>query len=111
MSNGDTKVEFAVNALCRASEGLPNCTNPCPRGGTWDGAGCFIRTAPNGTTGFLYGTGFYYQRITTTAATACPGGGTYDGANCLLQEVPAGATAFLRNNALYLAGACANVAW
>ena len=111
VTNGDTQVEFAVTALCNASEGLPNCANPCPRGGMWDGAGCFVRTAPNGTTGFLYGTGFYYQRLTTDPATACPGGGTYDGANCLLQPVPAGATAFLRNNALYLQGACANVSW
>ncbi len=71
----------------------------CPFGGWFDGANCYLGSAPNGTTAFIYAGNYYY---TALPGPSCPLPGTwYDGANCFVQAVPPGATPFIFDNNWY----------
>lgn len=86
--------EFFTTSAC-------TCDNPCPSGGSYDGANCQIGQAPAGTTAFIYGGNYYY---TALSGNSCPYPGSwYDGANCYVQPVPAGVTPFIWANNWYYA--------
>ncbi len=62
---------------------------------SFDGANCFVRTAPPGSHPFIYANSYY---VKSQATTNCPMG-SYDGANC---KVKSGSpTPFIKNNSFY----------
>ena len=82
-----------------ATTGSCSCANPCPSGGSYDGANCWFGTAPSGTTAFIWSNNYYYSAL---PGNSCPVAGSwYDGANCYLQAVPAGVDPFIWNNGWY----------
>ena len=57
----------------------------CPYGGTWDGAGCLIETAPPGETASIIGDDFYY---TPVGCCSCPtSGANLTGTGCLVTHI------------------------
>lgn len=109
VSNNGKVAGFYVNHLCAPHAGVANCANPCPKEGAFDGVGCFLRTAPTGTSAIVHDNAFYYQRLSANEAEACPAGGELDGANCRLGAAPAGTTAFLKADRFYVNATCGNV--
>lgn len=80
------------------------CQNPCPHGGNFDGANCYMGTPPSGTKAFIYGGNYYY---TPVGANSCPKGGSrFDGANCFVQPVPKGTKPFIYANNWYYQNVC-----
>jgi hypothetical protein len=65
----------------------------------FDGANCFIFTAPWGTMAFKFGNPPNWY---TQALSSCPFGTTFDGANCVVKAAPSGMTAMHFNNNWYL---------
>lgn len=79
------------------NSGVAPCANPCPDGGSYDGANCYVGTPPGGTKAFLYAGNYYY---TPKANKTCPvSGSNYDGANCYVRRAPA--QAFIWSNNWY----------
>lgn len=77
---------------------LPN--DQCPGDPFFDGANCYIGSAPSGTNGFIYNDTFYYSPID---CCDCPlPGSWFDGANCFVQAIPSGRIGFVYNNKWYL---------
>ncbi len=79
--------------------------DPCNCDGDFDGQNCFVDTAPNGSTAFIYGANgngsFYYTPIN---GNQCPLQGSYfDGANCFVENIPNGCIPFIHNNSFYIA--------
>lgn len=71
----------------------------CPYIGSYDGANCYVGTAPTGTTAFIHNGNFYYTPLNGT----CPyPGSSYDGANCYVTAIPSGAQPFIHNNKWYV---------
>lgn len=102
---------FYVTATCSATANTPNCADPCPVDGTYDGANCYIFTSPGGTAPFVYQNGFYYTAV--AGPDPCPYEGPYgvwyDGLNCYLNyTAPSGSGPFLNGNDFYLTAACGN---
>ncbi len=65
--------------------------------GNWNGGyGCYVGTAPSGTTAFMYPNkfgNFYYTKVST--GTTCPYPGSwYDGANCYVCDIPDNTTTY-----------------
>jgi hypothetical protein len=77
----------------------PPATN-CPYMGSYDGANCYIGSAPSGTSAFIYANNFYY---TPVGASTCPYPGSwYDGANCFVANIHASADPFIYANNWYV---------
>ncbi len=89
--------------------GTPSPAVHCQVPATWwngsqsawyDGANCFLRTEPAGTSLFVYANKYYMM---ATPSHTCPKGG-FDGVHCFVRVKPPGG--FVWNNAFYgLAGA------
>ncbi|KAK2170739.1 hypothetical protein LSH36_1g25004 [Paralvinella palmiformis] len=75
---------------------LPS-SGECPAGTSYDGANCFIMSAPWATTAFIYDNNFY-----TTARKTCAESTqfSFDGANCRYVKSP-GPNPFIWNDAYY----------
>ncbi len=93
----------------------PNCLNPCPTGGVFDGANCYMWSVP-GNAPFVWQGGLYYQPVWHPNGS-CPHPGydnwnnisypaTFDGANCYLGNF--GPNPFVWGGNYYLARACTN---
>lgn len=92
------------------------CANPCPFGGTFDGANCYMFTWP-GVTPFIWGGNAYYAPVWHPGGL-CPhtaynlANGTsatpwFDGANCVVFLGPGGGQLpFLWDNKYYLTPTC-----
>lgn len=75
------------------------CANPCPHGGSFDGANCYVGSPPAGTNAFLYAGNYYY---TPAPGRSCPRPGSrFDGANCLVAQAPKQAGPFIWSNNWY----------
>jgi hypothetical protein len=78
------------NAFYVRPGGTPKCPPTVDGYKTnFDGANCYILTAPWGTSAFLFDGNWY-----TTPLRGCPAHTTFDGANCLVAAAPAGSSAF-----------------
>eukprot|EP00565_Helicotheca_tamesis_P003128 CAMPEP_0185723844 /NCGR_PEP_ID=MMETSP1171-20130828/544_1 /TAXON_ID=374046 /ORGANISM="Helicotheca tamensis, Strain CCMP826" /LENGTH=600 /DNA_ID=CAMNT_0028391599 /DNA_START=126 /DNA_END=1928 /DNA_ORIENTATION=- len=76
-----------------------SCPNPCPHGGMYDGAHCYVGSPPAGTTAFVWGGNYYYTPI---GANGCPMTGSwYDGANCYVSDAPDDEDPFVWSNNWY----------
>ena len=85
--------------------------NPCPNGGSYDGANCLVATPPGGAKAFLLDGNFYYPFLSSNPATQCPLGSS-DTANCFLGYTPEDAVPFLYQNRYYYSATCnAGVEW
>ncbi|HXU46075.1 MAG TPA: serine protease [Thermoanaerobaculia bacterium] len=91
------------------------CTNPCPTGGVYDGANCYMWSVP-GNAPFIWQGGLYYQPLWHPNGP-CPHPGpnnwslvnypaTFDGANCYFGNF--GPNPFIWGGNYYLAAACQN---
>lgn len=77
------------------------CADPCPQGGWYDGANCYMGSAPSGTNAFIWNNNYYHS---AQPGNQCPLPGTwYDGANCFVDDVPPGVTPFIWSNNWYYA--------
>jgi hypothetical protein len=77
----------------------PSLALNCPCGG-YDGANCYVGTAPSGTTAFIYSNNFYYTPVN---GNQCPlAGSSFDGANCFVRSIPSNTTGFIFNNSWYV---------
>jgi len=103
---GSSGAEPAIVAQARktaasgqaGANNLP-CANPCPHGGKYDGANCYVGSPPSGTKAFLYGNNYYY---TPAPGNTCSMSGSwYDGANCYLRAAPRQASPFIWSNNWY----------
>tara|TARA_R110001592_G_scaffold325782_4_gene606142 strand:+ start:26397 stop:28055 length:1659 start_codon:yes stop_codon:yes gene_type:complete len=92
----------------QSSTGPIDLHTPCPCGGDFDSKNCFIATAPEGSTPFIYDTenstvnngNFYYTPIN---GNQCPlPGSYYDGNNCFVQTIPNNCIPFIHNNSFYI---------
>ncbi len=95
--------EVVKKARKRAQAGGANnsntCNNPCPKGGKYDGANCYIGSAPGGTKAFIYHNNYYY---TPLPGNRCPlPGSGFDGANCYVKPAPKGTKPFIYANNWY----------
>ncbi|MCF6319518.1 MAG: hypothetical protein L3J83_09625 [Proteobacteria bacterium] len=71
----------------------------CPFGGWYDGANCYLGSAPEGTTAFIWSGNYYYSAL---PGELCPlVGSWYDGANCFFQPVAPGSSPFVYANNWY----------
>ncbi len=88
------------------------CTNPCPSGGVYDGANCYMWSVP-GNTAFVYNGAFYYKPLWHPSG-ACPNAvwdmfnntsiqPFFDGANCYIASAGGGPSPFLYDNNYYIA--------
>ena len=76
-----------------------NNSTYCPYIGSWDGANCYVGSAPSGTQAFIYANNFYYTDINGS----CPYPGSwFDGANCYVTSIPSGASPFIWHNNWYV---------
>lgn len=77
----------------------PSLTPTCPCG-NYDGANCYVGTAPSGTSAFIYSNNFYYTPVN---GNQCPlPGSSFDGANCFVRSIPSNTTGFIYNNSWYV---------
>ncbi len=96
----DTYTVFArVSSFVSWIDSQVNCV-PCPLSGSWyDGANCYVATAPAYTTPFAYENNLYY---TPASTPTCPmSDSSYDGANCYRGTPPWGSSAFIHNGNMY----------
>lgn len=101
--HGQSGGEPAVVAAARKAK-AGGCANPCPHGGAFDGANCYLGSAPGGTKAFVYAGAYYY---TPTGPGRCPQPGSrFDGANCFVQKAPAGTSPFIYDNNWYYKNVC-----
>jgi hypothetical protein len=107
VTNDNDLGKFYLEPTCNVTANMPNCPNPCPSGGKFDGFGCRLRSAPSGTVPFIYENGFYYQAINDPEP--CWKGGGFDGSNCRLQDGVAGA--FIRGLDFYAPAQCPVIPW
>ncbi|MEZ4448046.1 MAG: hypothetical protein R3B09_01120 [Nannocystaceae bacterium] len=99
--HGQSGAEPAIVAAARKVQG-GGC-QPCPKGGSFDGANCYIGAAPTGTKAFLYAGNYYYTAVNRT----CPlSGSRFDGANCLVSKAPDGTKPFIYANNWYYENMC-----
>jgi hypothetical protein len=95
------KKSFANYVTIDQNTGSCACSNPCPQGGHYDGANCYLGTPPSGTNAFIWQDHYYYTAVGTNS---CPLSGTwYDGANCVFQPIPSGVNPFIYQNHFYYA--------
>lgn len=96
------------------------CTNPCPTGGVYDGANCFMYAVP-GNVPFIWGGNFYYGRVDDHPGSPCPHmvhdhltntwrPASFDGANCYIASANGGPNPFIWSNNYYISRACSNCA-
>ncbi len=91
--------EVVKKARKRAQAGVGACSNPCPKGGTYDGANCHMGRPPSGTKAFIYRSNYYY---TPLPGNRCPlPGSGFDGANCYVKPAPKGTKPFVYANSWY----------
>lgn len=101
--HGQSGAEPAIVAQARKAQ-AGSCQNPCPSGGKFDGANCYMGSAPAGTKAFLYAGNYYY---TPAGPGRCPmPGSRFDGANCLVQPAPKGTSPFIYDNNWYYKNVC-----
>ncbi|MEZ4382677.1 MAG: hypothetical protein R3A79_15170 [Nannocystaceae bacterium] len=101
---GQSGGEPAIVKQAREVKGGGACSNPCPNGGSFDGANCYMGSPPAGTKAFIYGGSYYY---TPVGANSCPKSGSrFDGANCHVQRVPSGVKPFIYANNWYYQNVC-----
>jgi hypothetical protein len=97
---------------CSVSTYPENCTNPCPSGGVYDGANCYMWSVP-GNSPFVYNGNFYYKPVWHPAGS-CPHAvwdnfnntsiqPSFDGANCFIASANGGPNPFIWNNNYYTA--------
>jgi hypothetical protein len=99
-SGGEPKVvQQARKRASGANAGNGKCSNPCPKGGKYDGANCYIGSPPAGTRAFLWANNYYYTPQPWNRCTAP--GSHFDGANCFVKKVPAGTKPFIYANKWY----------
>ncbi|MBN1944812.1 MAG: family 16 glycosylhydrolase [Bradymonadales bacterium] len=103
---------FYLTPVCDPTATMPNCAEPCPIVGEYDGDDCYLFDPPVGANPFVYDNGFYYEPLSADPATRCPMG-SYDGANCFLGSAPEGTHALVKNGVYYVLPACGHVprAW
>lgn len=104
---------FYLTPVCSPTNTIPNCANPCPKGGTYDGRNCLIMSVPDNVVPFIHNRGFYYKKTAKQGPNICsfkgPYGVKFDSANCLLNYwAPPGTTPFIYKNNFYLTSACKN---
>ncbi len=96
---------------------VSGCQDPCPNGGVYDGANCYMWSVP-GNDPFIWNGGLYYKPVWHPGGS-CPHAGednwnqvsypaNYDGANCYLGHF--GPNPFIWGGNYYLAAACQNCA-
>ncbi len=72
----------------------------CSYIGSYDGYNCYVGTAPEGTTAFIWNNRFYHSPL---PGNVCPiPGSHFDGANCRVVAIPEGTTPFIWNNSWYV---------
>jgi hypothetical protein len=87
----------------------PPCPNPCPTGGFFDGANCFMYAVP-GNSPFIYNGAFYYARVDGHPSSPCPHAvwdmfhntsiqPGFDTANCFIKSANGGPNPFLWTDA------------
>ena len=82
----------------------------CLRGGSFDGANCYMGTPPAGTSAFIWN-GAYYHTPVPNLGNPCPMKGSwFDGANCYWRPVPPDVNGFIWSNAFYYQ-TCAAGGW
>ncbi len=103
--------------LCSVAKYPVNCTNPCPSGGVYDGANCYMWTRPPGTTPFIWDENMYHAAVVHPNGP-CPYlawnnlNGTnvqpqFDSANCVLWLGPEpNQLPFIWSNNYYLSPIC-----
>ena len=90
----------------------PTCTNPCPSGGVYDGANCYMWSVP-GNEAFVFNGNFYHKPVWHPSGS-CPHlvwdmlnnvsiQPTFDGANCYIGSAGGGPNPFLFDNNYYIA--------
>jgi hypothetical protein len=68
--------------------------------GTFASSNCYVGSAPNGTSAFIYDNKFYYTPVN---GSQCPlPGSNFDGANCYVANVPTYAFPLIWNNSWYI---------
>ncbi len=75
------------------------CLSACEWMGAYDGANCFVDTAPDGTSPFIDNNAFYY---TALPGNLCPIG-AWDGRNCFVAAIPPSAQPFILGQNFYVA--------
>lgn len=77
-----------------------SCSDPCPEGGWYDGANCYLGTPPDGTDAFIWNGNYYYTP--KSSAPICPMNGSWDdGANCHVGSYPTNVEPFIWDNHFY----------
>lgn len=87
------------------------CTNPCPSGGVYDGANCYMWSVP-GNEAFVWNGGFYYKPVWHPNGP-CPNAvwdmfnntsiqPVFDGANCYIGSAGGGPNPFLLGGNYYI---------
>lgn len=79
--------------------------NPCPYGGSYDGANCLVAAPPPSAQPFIHRNNFYYSAVSSDPATRCPVG-SWDGAHCRVGDNPDEAAPFIYGRRFYLVSAC-----
>jgi len=96
--NTNLLVAKVANNTCAPNQ------NACPSIGSYDGANCYVGSAPAGTHAFIWSTNFYYTPVN---GNQCPKpGSSFDLANCYVTAIPQGTSPFIWSNAWYVAPAC-----
>ena len=108
-----TGEKFYLTPVCSPTKNLPNCSNPCPDGGTYDGKNCHLLSLPSQYKFFILNKGLYYLKPGLNKKNTCPYSGpnqvTSVGVNCFLNyTLPPNSRAFISNSNLYLKAACTN---
>ncbi len=87
------------------------CNNPCPSGGVYDGANCYMWSVP-GNSAFIWNGGFYYKPVWHPSGP-CPHAvwdmlnntsiqPWFDGANCYIGSANGGPNPFIWSNNYYI---------
>jgi hypothetical protein len=68
--------------------------------GSYDGANCYVGSAPSGTNAFIYNDKFFYTALN---GNQCPlPGSTFDGVHCMLTDIVDNASPYIYNNRWYV---------
>lgn len=94
---------FYLASVCSTTARPPICANPCPWGGSYDTANCYLAAVPGGSAPFVWERNFYYKAVNGTCPHQPPPyTAAYDGANCHVKiAVPEAASPFVHNNRYY----------
>lgn len=96
------------------------CPNPCPTGGHFDGANCFLYAVP-GNIPFVWDGSFYYGKVQDHPGSPCPhevhdmlNGSSitpgFDTANCHIASANGGPNPFLWDDNYYISRSCTGCA-